>query len=113
MTGDMAFADEDGYYYISGRKKRFIKLQGRRIGLDRLQEYLQEILDSEDVVCTGTDDRGVIIWIADDSLMERKDEIEELFAGKFGIRSRFLHFNLIDEIPRNSSGKTVYAKLGS
>ncbi len=35
-TGDMAQFDEDGYYYIVGRKKRFLKIYGNRIGCIRV-----------------------------------------------------------------------------
>ena len=38
-TGDIAFRDKDGFYYIVGRMKRFLKLYGLRISLDQV-EYL-------------------------------------------------------------------------
>lgn len=110
-TGDMASKDKDGYFFIEGRKKRFIKLQGKRIGLDRLQDYLQENLHSDNIVCTGTDDSGVEVWVAHGELADCDDKVIEVFAEKFGIRSRFVTFNAIDEIPRNTSGKIIYAKL--
>ncbi|MFW5677994.1 MAG: AMP-binding protein, partial [Acetivibrio ethanolgignens] len=35
-TGDMALFDEEGYYYIVGRKKRFLKIYGNRVNLDEI-----------------------------------------------------------------------------
>ena len=110
-TGDMAYADSDGYFFITGRKKRFIKLQGKRIGLDGLQEFLQEEMETDNIVCTGTDDTGVHIWIAEEAVMEQTDLIRKIFAEKFGIRGKFVTFNRIDEIPRNESGKILYNRL--
>jgi acyl-coenzyme A synthetase/AMP-(fatty) acid ligase len=36
QTGDMAMRDDDGFYYIVGRKSRFIKLFGNRVSLDEI-----------------------------------------------------------------------------
>ena len=41
-TGDLAYRDDDGFYYIVGRKKRFIKLLGNRISLDETEELLNQ-----------------------------------------------------------------------
>ncbi|MBU3022180.1 AMP-binding protein [Aestuariibacter sp. A3R04] len=41
-TGDVARRDEDGDYYISGRKKRFVKLFGERLSLDGLENLFEE-----------------------------------------------------------------------
>ena len=41
-TGDIAYCDHDGYYYITGRKSRFAKLFGKRISLNDLESLLRE-----------------------------------------------------------------------
>lgn len=40
-TGDMAQFDEDGYYYIVGRKKRFLKIYGNRVNLDEIDRMVK------------------------------------------------------------------------
>ena len=40
-TGDVGRLDEDGYLYITGRKKRFIKCNGVRISLDELERSIE------------------------------------------------------------------------
>ena len=110
-TGDMARMDEEGYFYITGRKKRFVKIQGRRISLDRVQEDLQEAFACEDIICTGNDDEGITVHTASREVAEREEEILDLFIDRWQVRGRFVHIHYIDEIPRNASGKVLYARL--
>ena len=42
-TGDLALKDEDGFYYIAGRKKRIAKIHGNRINLDEIEERMSLI----------------------------------------------------------------------
>lgn len=110
-TGDLAYRDSDGYLYISGRKKRFTKLFGKRISLDQIQEYLQEHFLTEEIVCTGEDDRAVFVWTSKPEILEAQDEIRNIFTEKWGIKGRIAIVTEIDKIPRNSSGKVLYAQL--
>lgn len=108
-TGDMARVDEDGYFYIIGRKKRFVKLYGKRMSLDQIQDVLQGTFGCEDIVCTGDDKTGVHVWVAGAVLDE--NAVIKTFGEKWGIRPADVTVNHIDEIPRNTSGKIVYAQL--
>ena len=40
-TGDMAKMDEEGYFYIVGRKKRFLKIFGNRVNLDETERMIK------------------------------------------------------------------------
>jgi len=110
-TGDMARMDEEGYFYITGRKKRFVKLQGKRFSLDQIQEILQEAFDCEEIICTGNDVDGIKVNTSSREVADREDEIIQLFMDKWQIRARFVTVKYLDEIPRNASGKVLYSKL--
>lgn len=110
-TGDIAYRDEEGYFYITGRKKRFIKLYGKRISLDQIQEDLQEAFDTADIVCTGNDDQGVTVWRTQQTAEADPERLEQVFWDRWGIRGDKVHLSTIDGIPRNASGKIIYAKL--
>ncbi len=110
-TGDMARMDEDGYFYITGRKKRFVKLQGKRFSLDQVQEILQEEFNCEEIICTGNDVDGIKVNTSSREVADREDEIVQLFMDKWQVRARLVTVKYLDEIPRNASGKVLYAKL--
>ena len=54
-TGDMAKRDAKGFYYIVGRKKRFLKLFGSRVNLDEVEGLLNRA--GIPCACAGVDDR--------------------------------------------------------
>ena len=41
FTGDLAYKDNDDYFYIVGRKNRISKIFGLRIDLDDIEKYLK------------------------------------------------------------------------
>lgn len=110
-TGDMARMDEDGYFYITGRKKRFVKIQGRRFSLDQVQEILQEAFACEEIVCTGNDTDGITVHTSSRIVADKEDEILQLFMEKWQVRGRLVNIRYLEEIPRNDAGKVLYSKL--
>ena len=105
FTGDLAKRDKDNFYYIVGRKKRFIKIFGNRVNLDETERLLKNII--HDCACTGTDDH-MLIYVTEES---RIAEVKEYIASKTGLHPTAFSVRYIDSIPKNSSGKTIYANL--
>lgn len=105
-TGDLAYCDEDGFYFIAGRKKRFLKLFGNRISLDYVETLLKEKL--RECVCVG-DDSKLIIYTTDNGFDE--NEIIDFIVGRTKIVRTVFSVRHIDEIPRSESGKILYKEL--
>jgi len=104
-TGDMAYMDQDGFYFIVGRKKRFIKAFGVRISLDEIENIL--IRKGFSCACVGRDNE-VYIFISEDV---DKNKIERIVLSETDIRKQCLFIKYAKDIPRTSSGKIKYGEL--
>jgi len=104
-TGDLAKMDFDGFYYITGRNKRFLKMYGNRVNLDEIEELIR--IAGYECVCAGTDDNIKIYTTEPDD----EDRIVSYIAKQTGINRTGFSFEYIDKIPRNSSGKVRYSAL--
>ena len=60
-TGDMAKRDEDGYYFVVGRKKRFLKIYGNRVNLVEIEDLFSQ--SGYETACVGTDDFSYLYYI--------------------------------------------------
>lgn len=104
-TGDIARRDEDGYFYITGRMKRFVKIFGNRCNLDAMESLLKDIVP--DCACIGVDDL-ITVFVTKDGLSEI---IRTYLVQKTGLNNRAFNVRLVDRIPRSESGKVLYAEL--
>lgn len=107
-TGDMAYQDADGFYYITGRKKRFVKITGSRVNLDEIEQLFKNAFAGSDFACAGKDDD---IWLFTTMPAAAGPELEDFFFKKTKLHPSCLTLRAVAAIPKNSSGKTQYKKL--
>lgn len=107
-TGDMAKRDNEGFYYVVGRKKRFLKIYGNRVNLDEVERMLKTYLDIE-LACGGTDDHMVIYLTSEDDNI--KSKAKHFLVEKTGLNTVAFSIKYVTEIPKNDAGKTLYRKL--
>ena len=105
-TGDLAYFDEDGCYYIVGRMGRFLKLFGMRVGLDECEQIVQTDCGIE-CACVGTDEK-MIVYITN---ADKQNEVKDTLVQKTHIVATSFQIRLINEIPKNEAGKKLYSKL--
>lgn len=102
-TGDLVERDDDGYYFIVGRKSRFLKLYGIRVALDEIENLITESFDVE-CACGGNDQK-MIVLITKADLMQK---VSDFLVTKTGLFHQSFEVKFVDEIPRNETGKVVF-----
>lgn len=105
-TGDMAQFDAEGFYYIVGRKKRFLKIYGNRVNLDEIDRLIKAEFGIE-AASAGVDDH-MYIFVTDEKAAE---PVRNFVVSKTKLNPVSFKVLVIDEIPKNDSGKTLYKEL--
>lgn len=106
-TGDMGHLDRDGYLWLAGRLKRFVKIGGEMVSLVRIESELERILP-EGVGCCVVDlpdpVKGARIVAAVTGVIDEKQTLKELRASlpNIALPRRFV---LLDELPTMGTGK--------
>lgn len=106
QTGDMAEFDEEGFFYIVGRKKRFLKIYGNRVNLDEMDRLIKGKFNVE-VACAGVDDHMYIFLTNRSIALEVKDFVTHTTK----LNPAAFKVIIIDSIPKSDSGKTKYSEL--
>ena len=105
-TGDLASCKQ-GYFYIEGRLKRFIKIFGNRISLSHVETTLQNL--GYESIAFGTDNtlNIAIVKSKDFDVQTLKKTLGDLFS----INYTTIQIQLIARIPRLENGKVDYQCL--
>lgn len=104
-TGDVVRRDSEGYYFIIGRKKRFLKIFGLRIGLDEIEHLVKSSFDT-DCLCTGTDEM-LSVRITNSAIVEK---IRDFIVEKTHLFHKNLEVIPVEKIERNEVGKAILNK---
>ena len=108
-TGDMAKRDGDGFYYIVGRKKRFVKLYGNRVSLDEVERLLSTRFPDAGFACVGKDDSLRIFHDSPDPALT--EAVSDYLSAQMHFPPRVFQVEALESIPKNESGKTKYSAL--
>ncbi|MDE6026938.1 MAG: AMP-binding protein, partial [Muribaculaceae bacterium] len=107
-TGDIAYRDEEGFYYIKGRMGRFLKIFGNRIGLDECEQIVKAAISCE-AACTGNDDL-LIAYITDE---RESEKAKAALTEATHLPANVIEVRVIDSLPKNEAGKILYSKLNN
>ena len=89
FTGDLAYRDKAGFYYIVGRKNRISKIFGIRIDLDEIEKRLEK--RGFKVRCL-TDDKYLKIVLKNRNNIKAENKIKKIIKNFSGIRENYIFF---------------------
>jgi len=118
-TGDLASADEDGYFFFEGRADDIIISSGYRIGPFEVEDALvsHDAVAEAAVVDSPHEERGnvvkayVILSEDSESSDELKDEIQAFMKEETAPYKYPRRIEFTDELPKTSSGKIRRVEL--
>ncbi|MBT0584945.1 AMP-binding protein [Alteromonas oceanisediminis] len=110
-TGDLATVDEEGDFFITGRRKRFIKVFGYRIDLDHMESVLSA--HGYTAYCVGDDSQLCVVLAtkersSQDETVIGKDVVAVL-KKTTGLHPKAIRVKPVSELPLTASGKKDYA----
>lgn len=105
-TGDLARVDADGFFYLQGRLKRFIKIHGNRIGMDDIEQHVESV-SGRPAAVTGEDDKLMVLLTAGTDIQP----IKEALTRTYHLHPTTFTIRHLESIPYTSSGKKDYAQL--
>lgn len=105
-TGDVAVRAADGIYTIVGRKKRFLKMFGKRTNLEEVEHLLRQRFGGE-FACGGTDDH-LYVFLTEEAVLP---QVVPYLSAKLGLHPSAFAPRRLTAIPKNAAGKTLYREL--
>jgi long-chain acyl-CoA synthetase len=108
-TGDLARQDAAGFFYVTGRMKRFLKMFGKRFNLDEVERIVQGRFGFP-TACFGRDD---LLMLAIEAGSENVDAVIGMLNETFGVPKNAVRVAAVGELPRTIRGKIDYQALAT
>ena len=104
-TGDVGYFDEDGFFFITGRKNRYVKIYGLRINLDELEKNLNQkftlcylkFLNEKIVIFTPNN--------------YKINNITKFLFERYKLNKNIFILRKINKVPLKANNKIDYGKL--
>ena len=105
-TGDIGYLDEEGFLFVTGRKKRISKLFGLRINLDDIEKFFNK---NGPAAVVGDDEKICVFCNYGDNEIYAQHARE--LAQTLRVPHQVFVFRYVESIPLTPSGKIDYKKL--
>ena len=113
-TGDLGTVDEDGYIYLSARKKEIIKVRGKRISPKEIEAVILEIPEVIDCTIEGIEDdiegealKATVVFRKDSSNPVTAESVRQYCANRLALHKIPTIFELKDNLTISATGKKI------
>jgi acyl-coenzyme A synthetase/AMP-(fatty) acid ligase len=111
-TGDLARQDEEGYLWIEGRKKAFLKIRGTRVSFREVEERVAAIPGVYEcgACAVGHPEAGealALFIVPDQGARIVMEEVRHILPAHWTLDS----IRLVSELPKTSAGKIAWSAL--
>lgn len=116
-TGDLAYRDEDGFFFITDRKKDIIITRGYNVSPREVEEVLMahpKIADAAVVGFPGRKDDGesiVAFVVAHEGEAVTESDVTALCEAELAPYKRPKTINIVDALPKSATGKVLRTHL--
>ena len=104
-TGDIGYKDEEGFFYVTGRLDRYVKIYDQRMNMDDIEKILLLKFSN---ICVKYKNKKIFIFSEKN---HNGNKILEFLSSKIKIHKNIINYIKITKLPRNPNGKINYAKL--
>ncbi|MCW8932300.1 MAG: AMP-binding protein [Gammaproteobacteria bacterium] len=115
QTGDLAYYNSNGLYFVTGRQSRFLKIFGLRVSLSDIENNLKE--RGFEAICSGQDDQLAILIMLNEINIEKsekkhiEDNIRQIVREQLNIHPDVIKVKACQSVPLNDNGKVDYKKV--
>jgi len=116
FTGDLGMTDDEGFFYVVGRKNDFIKVKGFRVSAKEIEEIILEMEGIHEAAVIGVEDEilgeavKTFVVLKENSEVT-KDSILRHIAANLQPYKAPKYIEFCRSLPKNASGKILKSKL--
>jgi long-chain acyl-CoA synthetase len=116
LTGDIGYRDDEGYYYITDRKKDMLLVNGINVYPREIEEVLYQFPGVKEVAVIGKPDprkgeQPVAFVAANDGILLDESEIQQFVREQLADYKVPRKVVLMPALPRNATGKILKTAL--